>query len=184
DQGLARRRERVPSGDRALGLYVEDQLVEVGALLDTGGLHLVGDLQHRRVDGIDRDAADLGTRRLVLHGGDVAAAALDDQLHLELAFVVECGDVHLRVVHRHAGRRNDVTRGDLTWTLLAQVHGDRLVLLRGHDQPLEVQDDVGDVFLDSGHGGELVQHTVDANAGDGCAGNRRQQRAPQRIAKG
>jgi len=33
-------------------------------------------------------------------------------------------------------------------------------------------------------GGELVQHTVDANAGDRCAGNRRKQRAPKRIAKG
>jgi hypothetical protein len=29
-----------------------------------------------------------------------------------------------------------------------------------------------------------VQHTVDANAGDRCAGNRRQQRTPKRIAKG
>ena len=122
---------------------------------------------------------------LFLHlGGHVAAAALDDELDLELALVVEGGDVHLGVVHRHAGRRDDVTRGDLTGALLAQVHGDRLVLLRGHDETLEVQDDVGDVFLDAGDGGELVQHTVDANAGDRSAGDRRQQCAPKRIAKG
>ena len=147
DQGLAGRRQRVPRADRVLGLDVEDQLVEVGALLDTGGLHLVGDLEHRRVDGIDRDTADFGTRRLVLHGRDVAAAALDDELDLELALVVQGGDVHVGVVHRDTGRRHDVTRGDLTRALLAQVHGDRLVLLGGHDQALEVQDDVGDIFL-------------------------------------
>src|SRR3954468_4461505 len=184
DQRLARRRQRVTGGDRTLGLDVEDQLVEVGALLDTGRLHLVGDLEHRRVDGIDRDTANFGARRLVLHGGHVAAAALDDQLDLELALVVEGGDVHVGVVYRHAGGRDDVTRGDLAGALLAQVHGDRLVLLGRHDQTLEVQDDVGDVFLDTGDGGELVQHTVDANAGNRRAGNRRQQRAPKRIAKG
>ena len=120
----------------------------------------------------------------VLHRRDVATAALDDQLDLELALVVQRRDVHAGVVHGHAGGRHDVAGGDLTRTLLAQVHGDRLVLLGGHDQTLEVQDDVGDVFLDAGHGGELVQHTVDANAGDGRAGNRRQQRATQRIAQG
>src|SRR4029077_17973455 len=79
---------------------------------------------------------------------------------------------------------DDVPRGDLTGPLLAQVHGDGLVLLGRHDETLEVQDDVGDVFLDAGDGGELVEHTVDANAGDRRAGNRRQQRAPKRIAKG
>src|SRR6185437_14691468 len=184
DQRLARRRQRVTSGDRILGLNIEDQLVEVGALLDTGRLHLVGDLENRRVDGIDRDTADFGTRRLVLHGGHVATAALDDELDLELALVVQRRDVHLGVVYRHAGRRDDVTRGDLTGPLLAQVHGDGLVLLGRHDETLEVQDDVGDVFLDAGDGGEFVQHTVDANAGDRCAGNRRQQRTPKRIAKG
>lgn len=111
-----------------------------------------------------------GARGAVLHGRHVAAAALNDQLDLELALVVQGGDVQLGVVHGDAGGRHDVTRGDLAGTLLAQVHGDRLVLLGGHHQALEVQDDRGDVFLDAGHGGELVQHAVDADAGDGRPG--------------
>ena len=104
DQGLARRGERVPRGDGVLGLHVEHQPIEVGALLDAGGLDLVGHLEHRRVDRVDRDTADLGAGRLVLHGGDVAATALDDELDLELALVVQGGDVQIRVVHRDAGR--------------------------------------------------------------------------------
>jgi hypothetical protein len=68
--------------------------------------------------------------------------------------------------------------------LLAQVHHDRLVVLRGDDQALDVQDEVGDVLLDPGDGGELVQHAVDPDAGDGRAGDRGQQRAPQRVAEG
>jgi hypothetical protein len=47
DQCRAGRGERVPRGDRRLGLDIEDQPVEVGPLLDTGGLDAVGDLEHR-----------------------------------------------------------------------------------------------------------------------------------------
>src|SRR3954470_14839470 len=39
---LAGRGDRVAGTDRGLGLDVDDELVEVGALLDTGGLDLVG----------------------------------------------------------------------------------------------------------------------------------------------
>ena len=80
--------------------------------------------------------------------------------------------------------RHDVAGGDGAGALLAHVHGDRLVLFGAHDQALEVQDDVGDVLLHPGNGGELVQHAVDADAGDSRARDRRQQRATQRVAEG
>jgi hypothetical protein len=58
--------------------------------------------------------------------------------------------VQLGVVHLDAGRRRDVGRGHLARALLAQVHHDRLVVLGGDHQFLQVQDDVGDIFLDAG----------------------------------
>src|SRR5689334_16607028 len=76
-QGRAGRGQRGPGGDRGLGLHVDDQPVEVGTLLDTGGLDTVRDLEYRRVDRVDRDPADLGTGLLVLRRGDVPATALD-----------------------------------------------------------------------------------------------------------
>src|SRR5690606_34083424 len=123
DQGLAGRGDGVAGTDRRLGLDVDDQLVEVGALLDSGGLDLVGDLQHGAVDRVDRHAADLVVATLVLHGGDVATPTLDDQLHLQLARVGQRGDLEVGVVHLDAGRRGDVGGGDVTGTGLAQVHG-------------------------------------------------------------
>ena len=49
---------------------------------------------------------------------------------------------------------------------LAQVHRDRLVVLGGDDEALEVEDDLGDVLLDALDGRELVEHVVDLDAGD------------------
>src|SRR3954469_5592573 len=127
DQGLTRRGDRVARTDRGLGLDVDDELVEVGALLDTGGLDLVGHLEDRRVDRVDRHTADLVVPALVLHRRHVAPATLDDELHLELALVVQGGDDQVGVVHLDAGRRGDVGRGDEAGALLAQVLGARLV---------------------------------------------------------
>lgn len=50
-----------------------------------------------------------------------------------------------------------------------------------HHESLEVQDDVGDIFLDSGNGGEFVEDAVDTDAGDSSAGDRRQQGAAERV---
>ena len=105
DEGLAGGRERVTRGHRVLGLDVDHEAVEVGALLDTGGLDLVGHGQHRAVDGVDRDAADLLVAGLVLLRRDVATATLDGQLHLDGALVVQRRDVQARVVDLDAGRR-------------------------------------------------------------------------------
>jgi hypothetical protein len=107
---------------------------------------------------------------LVLLRRHVATATLDGQLHLDGALVVERRDVQTRVVDLDAGRRGDVGRGDRAGALLAQVHHDGLVVLAGDDQALDVQDDLGDVLLDPGDRGELVEHAVDADAGHGRTG--------------
>ncbi len=183
DQGLAGRGDRVAGTDRRLGLDVDDELVEVGALLDTGGLDLVGHLQHGAVDRVDRHAADLVVGTLVLHRGDVAAAALDDELHLQLALVGQGGDLQLGVVHLDTGGRGDVGGGDVTGAGLAQVHHDRLVVLGGDDDALEVEDDLGHVLGDALDGRELVQDGVDLDAGDRGARDRAEERTAQGVAE-
>src|SRR5262249_5443629 len=93
-------------------------------------------------------------------------------------------DVQLRVVHFHASRRGDVSRGYHARALLAQVHVHWFVVLRGNDELLEVQDDVSDVLGHPRDRRELLQHYFDPDAGDGHALDRRQQRAADRVADG
>ena len=183
DQGLTGRGDRVAGSDRRLGLDVDDELVEVGALLDTSGLDLVADLEDRRVDRVDRDPADLVLGALVLDRGDVATATLDDELELDLALVGQRRDLQVGVVHLDTGRRRDVGGGDVTGTGLAQVHGDRLVVLGGDDQTLEVEDDLGDILLDALDGRELVENAVDLDRGDRRTRDRGEQGAAKRVAQ-
>src|SRR5450631_4241276 len=177
DQGLACGRHGITGSHRVLGLDVDDELVEVGALLDAGGLDLVGHGQHGRVDRVNRNSTDLGVTGLVLLSRDVAATALDGELHLDLALGIEGGDVQVRVVHLDPSRGGDVSGSDRTRALLAQVHHDGFVVLTGDDQSLDIKDDLGDVFLDAGDRGELVQHAVDAQARHGRTRDAREQGA-------
>src|SRR5690606_37900185 len=96
DKGLAGGCDGVARRDRRLRLDVDDEAVEVGALTGTRRLDAVGDLEHGRVDRVDRDLTGLAELVAVLGRRDVAAAALDRELELELRLVVERGDEELR----------------------------------------------------------------------------------------
>jgi hypothetical protein len=56
-------------------------------------------------------------------------------------------------------------------------------VLRGDDEALEVEDDLGDVLLDALDGRELVQDGVDLDARDRGTRDGRQQGATQRVAE-
>jgi hypothetical protein len=75
-------------------------------------------------------------------------------------------------------------RGHIAGPLLAQVHHDRLVMLRGDDELLEVEDDLGHVLLDARDRGELVEDVLDPDAGDGRTGDARQERPAQGVPQG
>jgi hypothetical protein len=67
--------------------------------------------------------------------------------------------------------------------LAGRLEGRRYLVSLVQAQPhfLQIQDDVGDVFLDARDGGEFVQHALDADGVDRIAGQRGKQNAPQRV---
>ena len=184
DEGLASGGNGVAREDGRLGFDVNDELVEVSALLDSGGLDLVSDFEDWGVNRVDGDATDLAVRIVVEGTGNVAATTLDDEFHLESAIVIEGRDVQLRIVDGHARRRVDVGSGDFTSTGLTQVHGNWLVLLRGEHKALEVQNDLGDVLDATLDSRELVLNSLDLDARHRGAWNGRQQSTTQRVADG
>ena len=87
----------------------------------------------------------------------------------------------------NTGRCRDVTSGDNARALLAQVRNNWFVVLRGNGKLLHVENDLGDVLLDTLNGRELVQNTLDAHAGySGTRDGRKQstaKRVTDRVAK-
>ena len=79
----------------------------------------------------------------------------------------------------------DVGGGDGAGALLAQVHDDRLVVLGGDDELLDVQDELGDVLLDARRRCVNSCRTPSIRMLVTAApGMRRQQGAAQRVAEG
>src|SRR5690606_18549805 len=82
-----------------------------------------------------------------------------------------------------SGRELEVAGGDLTRPLGGQVQGLGLAVLEADDDLLDVEDQVDDVLHHTLDGGELVFHAFDLDAGDGGAGNARQQGAAHGVAE-
>ena len=90
----------------------------------------------------------------------------------------------VRIEDLELGRDVDVGRDDLAGLVLVQPHLDLVELtVQPADQLLEVEDDVGDVFLHALDGRELVRHTLDLDGADSCALERREQDPAQRVAE-
>src|SRR4051794_34473543 len=173
DEDLGRLPQRGLRLDGAVGLDVERQLVVVGALADARLLDRVRHTAHGREDRVDRDDADRLVGRLVVLRGAVAAAAADREVQLELGLLVERGDVDVRVEDLDARGQVDVLGGDVAGARNDQRRLDlRRVRVHPAHDPLEVEDDVGDVLGDALDRGELVGDALDAHARDGGAGER------------
>ena len=178
---LAKRRRRF---DRAVGLDVENELVEVGPLPDARRVDRVGRAADRREDRVDRDDADRLVLGLVLLGGRVAAPAPEREVHLELGALLERRDRSVGVEDLDPGRKVDVLRLHLAGPGRHERSLD-LVGVRVHPDHdvLEVEDDVGDVLLDPRDGRELVSDALDAHALDCRAAERREENAAQAVAE-
>src|SRR6266480_4642253 len=168
--------------DRPVRPDLEDQLVPVGLLADAGLLDQEVRLHDRAEDGVDRNHADRLAFLLVPLGGHIALATLDRQLHAEPALVaVERADVQFRVDDLDVTGRLDVGRLDLAGAGHVERQANGIVTVGDQVQPLEVEDDLGDVLLDVRNRGKLVRHALDRDRGHGGALQRAQQHAAKRI---
>ena len=82
-----------------------------------------------------------------------------------------------RVGLDHAG-------GDGAGLVGGELHLLGLIGVELHDQALDVEDDVGDIFHHAGEAGEFVLRALEADVGDGRAFQDAEQDAPQAVADG
>ena len=136
-----------------------------------------------REDRVDRDDAD--RQRLGALGAEVADAALDREVHLDRHVVrVEGHQDELRVDDLDVGRLGHVGRRHRAGAALDEPELDGMRGEALEAKLLDVQDDLGDVFLDAGDRRELLVDVADLDARDRGALERGEQHAPERVAEG
>ncbi len=157
--------------ERAVGPDLQDQAVVVGLLADAGIFGRVANARHRRVDAVDRDQADflLFVVADVLRGGHVAAALVDRQRHFETDIFGQRRDDQVLVDDRDRRVGFDHAGGDRRRPCWRRASFPWLVGVELHDQALDVEDDVGDIFHHARQAGEFVLGAFEADVGDGRA---------------
>ena len=181
---LGRETERIGRKNRAVGPDLQRELLVVGNLAETRRFDKVVDLADGRVDRVHRDEADAEVPVKVLVGGDVATAALEAHLHVNASSLGDGADVDVGIEDLDVGVGLDLAGGDDAGSIRAQVKSLGALAVQLERNLLQVQDDVGCVLDHAGDGLELVQHAFDANRGDRCAFDGREQGAAQRVADG
>ena len=148
-----------------------------------GVLHGVVDLAHRGINGVYRDHTDDSLGRLVLVGGDIAAAVGQGQLHVQAGVGAQSGDVQVRVEDLHLAVRLDIAGRDLTLAVCLNVDRlDAFAVQLGNDA-LHVEDDLGHILLHTWNGGELMLDAGDLDGSHRRAWQRGEKDAAQRVAQ-
>jgi len=172
--------------DRAIRPNLNGQLVVINGLSNTGALDVIIHLEHRGVNAVNGKGIDivlLDDSLFVALCGHIAATLVESQLHNELGTLAQSCNVPLRVQNFDVVALLDVVSSDLTGTNCLNTHCLRTIGVQLCSDTLQVQDNFGNVFLDALNGGELVDHTVNLDAGHGDTGQRGKKHTTQAIAQ-
>jgi competence protein ComEC len=163
--------------------HLEDQpLVGRGVAAEALDVE-VGPL-HRDEVGVDQHGVDRQRLGLPLLRRLVATPALQADLHLERAVLVQAGQHHVGRQDLHVGVGLEVAGHDRARSLRLEAQQLGPVHVQGEDELAEVHDDVEGVLGHALHVGELVEDALDLHPCGGRAGDRREEHPPIRVARG
>src|SRR5690606_17962311 len=171
----------------AVGFQVEDQLVQVGTLLDAGVFHHVGDTTDRAERGVQLQTADAPAFVFIALTGVsrlVATATTHGETHVQSAVFRQVGDYVIAVDDLNVVIQLNIGSSDHTRALFGQSQGDFVTTVQLDSQTFEVQKDLNDIFLNAFDGAVLVEHTVNLGLDYCTARHGGQQDATQRVAQG
>ena len=145
-------------------------------------LHGKVNLPHRAEDRIHRECAD-GVANSLL-GRHVAGAALHVEFHVERALIrVQRREMQVRVDDLKVRRCNDVPGVNLTGASGLKAQPTRSICVGAQPDGLHPLDHLHHLLLQVGKSGVLMQHTINADPGDGGTGYGAHQHPAKRVAQ-
>ena len=156
-----------------VGFQVDNQLIEVGTLLDTSGFDRVGNTANRAEGGIQLQAAN--STGLFIRATSVSRFVTTTQRDLKLnfqlgTFIDVCNDM-VRVDDLDAMIKRNVASGDDGWALLVQREHRLIAAVHLDRNIFQVQEDFDDIFLHPFERTVFVLYTGNFSLYHGCAGH-------------
>ncbi len=179
--------DRVAGIERAVGLELDNELVEIGALLDARAFDHVRHPAHRREGRVQKQLSDgplgvflgdTGGRRVI------PTTLLHRHAHVELTRLGKVGDDVIGVHDFDVVVDDDVARVHRAGTFLINSQNGLFTGVHANSKALQVQQYFGDVFLHALDGRVFVKYALDIHLGNGASRHRGQQHASQGIAEG
>src|SRR5690554_1068718 len=170
-----------------VGFQIDDQLVQVGALLDTGVFHHVGNATDRAEGSVELKTADAAAFVFVALAGigrDIATTASHLELHVQGTVVRQIGNHVVAVDDFDIVIQLNIGGGDHARALLREAQRYFVAAVQLDGQALEVQEDLDDIFLNTFDGAVLVEYAIDLGLYHCTARHGGQQDATQRVAQG
>ncbi len=172
--------------DGAIGLQVDNQLVQIGPLLYPCTFHGVSHTTNRAECCIQLQASDGASFVLVktaLVCRLIAATACNTETHVHFTILAKVTDHVLRVGNLDVMIQLDITGCHNARALLAERELGIVPTVHFYGNAFEIQKNLNDVFLDTLNGAVLVQDTVNLRFSHGAARHRRQENPAQCTAQ-
>ncbi|SPO53068.1 protein of unknown function [Pseudomonas sp. JV551A1] len=171
----------------AVGFQINDQLVQVGTLFNTGVFDHIGDTTHRAERSVQLQTANAtafvfvgltGVGRLV------TTTTSYGELHVQGAVRRQVRDYVIGVDDLDIVIQLNIGSGNHPRTLFRQGQRNFVTTVQFDSQAFQVQQDFNDVFLNTFDRGVLMEYAVDLGLDYCTARHGGQQDAAQRVAQG
>ena len=162
---LCAERHCITRGDGLVRPHLDRQLVKVGLVTYTGIFDRVVDLQNRCVDRINGDGPDCGLGCFVLVRRYIAAAVIEGKLHGERTVRSKGGYGLLGIEDLDFSICLDVAGGDNAFADGFDIDSLGLLAVETGDDALNIKNDLGHVFLNTGDGRKLMLNACDLDRG-------------------
>src|SRR5680860_1716580 len=172
--------------DGAISLQINDQLVQIGALLYPCAFHGIGYTANRAEGCIQLQTSDrtgfifLETTLICRL---IAAATCHTKAHVHFTVFTQVTDHMIRVGNLNIMIQFDITGCNDARTLLAQRELSVVPTVHLYRNALEIQQNLNNVLLDTLDCAVLVQDTVNLRFSYGAARHRRQENSTQRASQ-
>jgi hypothetical protein len=170
--------------DGTVSRDLEFQAVKIGTLSNTGIADVHRDLLHRVEVGVHGDNADRGVSGLELVGGDIATARGDLHLERERCIAVQRCNMDVRRQDLDVGVFREVLGGDFTVAGHIQAKGFVVIRKELDADALEIQDNVGDIFLHTRNRRKFLLNAFDFHGDNSRTLQRGEERTAESVAEG